>query len=138
MIRRYVRYFLSGKAKEKRKKVLVIDDDKGIRRLLFSCLKKGGFKVIIAKDGRKGLKKVRKMVPDLVILDLMLPKLPGEEVCKEIRGNGNNVPIIMLSAKDKDADRVVGKVIGANSYITKPFDLPKLMEEVDSLIGGHR
>ncbi|MCK4809739.1 MAG: response regulator [Candidatus Omnitrophica bacterium] len=137
MIRGYVRYFLSKNVKA-RKKILVIDDDRVIRRLLFSCLRKQGFKVIIAKDGRKGLKKVRQLLPDLVILDLMLPKLPGEEVCREIRRDQNNVPIIMLTGKDKDVDRVVGKVIGANSYITKPFDLPKLMEEVDSLIGEHR
>ncbi len=137
MIRGYVRYFLSKNVKA-RKKILVIDDDKAIRRLLFSCLRKQGFKVIIAKDGRKGLKKVRQLLPDLVILDLMLPKLPGEEVCREIRRDENDVPIIMLTGKDKDVDRIIGRVIGANSYINKPFDLPKLMEEVDSLIGEHR
>lgn len=118
-----------------RKKILVVDDDKIIRRLLFLCLKKRGFRVIIAKDGSEGLKRVRQLLPDLVILDLMLPKLPGEEVCKEIRKDANNVPIIMLTGKDKDADRIIGKVIGANLYITKPFDVPKLIEEIDSLIG---
>ncbi len=128
-------YFLSKNVKA-RKKVLVIEDDKVIRRLLFSCLKKRGFRVIIAKDGRKGLKKVRETVPDLVILDLMLPKLPGEEVCREIRRDQNNVPIIMLTGKDKDVDRIIGRVIGANSYMNKPFDLPKLMEEIDRLIRG--
>lgn len=121
-----------------KKKILVIDDDKIIRRLLFSVFKKRGFRVIIAKDGSKGLKRVRQLLPDLVILDLMLPKLPGEEVCKEIRKAQNDVPIIMLTGKNKEVDRVIGKVIGANLYINKPFDLPKLMEEVDNLIGEHR
>ena len=116
------------------KRILVIDDERHNRQLLVAHLKERGFEVIAAGNGKEGLEKVRQEAPDLVILDLMLPGLPGEEVCREIRRDENDVPIIMLTAKNQDVDRIVGKVIGANSYITKPFDLAKLMEQVTAFI----
>ena len=85
-----------------------------------------------------GLEKARRKSPDVVTLDLNLPKLSGEEVCKAIREDSNkkfaSIPIIMLTAKDEDADRVIGKVIGANAYITKPFEPKILLSKIKELL----
>lgn len=119
-----------------KKKVLVIEDESSIHRALEYRFKRSGFEVVIAEDGEDGLNKAKQENPDLIILDLMLPKMTGERVCKEIRKDENiaHTPIIMLTAKDTDVDKVIGKVIGANSYMTKPFDLNDLLKEMHKLM----
>lgn len=119
------------------KKILIIEDESDICNILAFRFKKNGFEVFCAKGGKEGLDKARVYRPDLILLDLMLPELPGEQVCKEIRKDVNieKIPIIMLTAKDSDVDRVVGRVIGANYYMTKPFDINELLDKVGKLIG---
>lgn len=118
------------------KKILVIDDEGDICRILEFHLAKKGFEVIIAEDGEAGLKKAREHKPDAVILDLMLPKLSGEQVCRQIRGDArlSEIPVIMLTAKASEVDRVIGRVIGANYYLTKPFDIEDVLEKIRILI----
>ncbi|PIQ88622.1 MAG: hypothetical protein COV72_07365 [Candidatus Omnitrophica bacterium CG11_big_fil_rev_8_21_14_0_20_42_13] len=118
------------------KKILIIEDESDTCKALRFRFENRGFDVICAKDGRDGLEKAQAEFPALIILDLMLPELSGEEVCKEIRRNESiaKVPIIMLTAKDTDTDRVVGRVIGADSYMTKPFEIEELLREINRLI----
>lgn len=119
-----------------KKKILIVEDEVSILAALEYRFKSFGFEVVLAQDGEDGLSKAISEKPDIIILDLSLPKLTGEAVCKEIR-NDNNIaktPIIMLTAKDSDADRVIGRVIGADCYITKPFDLERLRREVEKLL----
>lgn len=123
-----------------RKKILVIEDDKDIRKFLTFRIECSGFEVITAEDGLAGLEKARKEAPDLVILDLRLPKMSGQEVCKAIREDStdehfSHTPIIMLTGEGGDVDRVIGMVIGANSYMTKPFESQKLMKEIFRFTG---
>ncbi|MFH1189889.1 MAG: response regulator [Candidatus Omnitrophota bacterium] len=119
-----------------KKKILVIEDEKDIRRTLQLQLESEGFEVITASDGKEGLQKARISGADLVVLDLRLPELPGEEVCRELRKDEKHVslPIIMLTAKGTDADWVRGLVIGANYYISKPYDLKDLLAAIDLLL----
>lgn len=119
-----------------RKKILIIDDAHDLCKILSVRFKDRGFDVLIANDGLAGLEKAKAEKPDIIILDLVLPGLNGEEVCKEIRRDPaiGDTPIIMLTAKSSEIDRVVGKVIGANSYIVKPFGASELLDEVNKLI----
>ncbi len=119
-----------------KKKILVIEDETSISKALEFRFKKYGFEVVLAEDGEDGLNKAKEARPDIIILDLILPKMTGERVCKEIRKDDNisKIPIIMLTAKDSDVDRVVGRVIGADRYMTKPFDLNALMREINKLL----
>lgn len=119
-----------------KKKVLVVEDDDSIRRIIEFCLSKRNFDVVTAADGLDGLSKARSINPDIIILDLMLPKMPGEEVCKQIRKDKQlgRVPVIMVTAKGSDADKVIGKVIGANHYIVKPFRVEELLENINRLV----
>lgn len=116
--------------------ILIIEDEADISKTLRYALEEEGYDISIAENGEEGLTKARQHHPDLIILDLKLPKLPGEVVCKEIRRDEklSQVPIIMLTAKDTDVDRVVGRVIGANCYMTKPFELDKLSLKVKELL----
>ena len=120
-----------------RKKILIIDDERDFGALLKLSLQENGFDVIIAEDGKSGLEKAKYERPDLIIFDLGLPGLSGEEICRQIRKDEcpKGVPIIMLTAKGSDADRIIGKVIGADSYLTKPCDTQILLKEIDRLIG---
>jgi DNA-binding response OmpR family regulator len=119
------------------KNILIIDDDENSSKFLAIRLAKMGFSVSSAFDGEAGLDAVMKSIPDLVILDLYLPRLSGEEVCKAIREHDDEkimaIPIIMLSAKDKVVDKIVGRVLGANAYVTKPFDFNDLLNEMKLL-----
>ncbi|MFA6600499.1 MAG: response regulator [Candidatus Omnitrophota bacterium] len=120
-----------------RKNILIIDDDEHASKFLHIRLTKLGFSVTCAADGATGLEEVVRRVPDLLILDLYLPKLSGEEICKSIREHDDEkitaIPIIMLSAKDKVVDKIVGRVLGANAYVTKPFDFEDLLKEIKFL-----
>jgi len=119
------------------RKIIIVEDEEEIRELLKLRLEKMGFECFLAEDGLRAVTLVKDKRPDLVVLDLMLPKLSGEEVCKEIRKDPEvgNTPIIMLTGKDSDVDRVVGKVIGANCYMSKPCDVHKLLDVINNLLG---
>ncbi|MEW6101687.1 MAG: response regulator [Candidatus Omnitrophota bacterium] len=120
-----------------KKRILVIEDDKDISRTLALRLGMEGFEVVTAFNGQEGLDKAKSMSEHLVILDLKLPGLPGEEICRQLRREKKyeHLPIIMLTAKDTDVDMVIGKVIGADYYIRKPFDMDELLVKVHSLLG---
>lgn len=111
------------------KTVLVVDDEKPIVDILVYNLKKEGYNTLEANDGEEAIKIVTEQKPDLVLLDIMLPKMDGLTVCKRIRHN-YNVPIIMLSAKDEEIDKILGLELGADDYITKPFSVRELIARV--------
>ncbi len=112
------------------KRVLLIDDEAAIRKTLRIVLENESYEVYEAETGAEGLAAVDAKDPDLVLLDVMLPDLSGFEICREIRGNGSRIPIIMLSAKTEEIDIVVGLEIGADDYITKPFRTRELVARV--------
>ena len=118
------------------KRILIIEDDRDIVELVRYNLANEGFEVTAVADGSAGLSVLRKSAPDLVILDLMLPKLPGLEVCKEIRRDAalNRLPILMLTARGEEADRVIGLEMGADDYVTKPFSPRELAARVKALL----
>ena len=120
------------------KSILVVEDNKTIRNFLVMRLADVGFAVSAAKDGEEGLDNIRISHPDLVILDLRLPKLSGQEVCKAVREDPDknlaSTPIIMLTALTSEADRVIGMVIGANRYLPKPFNPEELLKEVHTCL----
>ncbi|QRV01667.1 response regulator transcription factor [Arcanobacterium phocisimile] len=113
--------------------ILVVDDESTLRETLAFNLGRDDFTVVTAADGSEALAVFRSENPDLVLLDVMLPKLSGTEVCREIRKN-SAVPIIMLSAKDSEIDKVVGLEIGADDYITKPYSYRELLARVRALL----
>lgn len=116
--------------KEKSQKtVLVVDDEKPIVDILVYNLKKEGYNTLEANDGEEAINMVLEQKPDLVLLDIMLPKMDGLSVCKKIRHN-YNIPIIMLSAKDEEIDKILGLELGADDYITKPFSVRELIARV--------
>ncbi|WP_395319739.1 response regulator YycF [Fructilactobacillus frigidiflavus] len=110
-------------------KILVVDDEKPITDIEKFSLEKEGYEVEVAYDGEDALKKVEEATPDLIILDLMLPKIDGLEVAKEVRKT-HNMPIIMVTAKDSELDKVLGLEIGADDYVTKPFSNRELVARV--------
>ncbi|WP_251545971.1 response regulator YycF [Limosilactobacillus caecicola] len=110
-------------------KVLVVDDEKPISDIIKFNLEKEGYEVVTAFDGEEGLEKVESDQPDLIILDLMLPKIDGLEVAKRVRAK-HNTPIIMVTAKDSELDKVLGLELGADDYVTKPFSNRELVARV--------
>ncbi|WP_395430282.1 response regulator YycF [Fructilactobacillus sanfranciscensis] len=110
-------------------KILVVDDEKPITDIEKFSLEKEGYEVEVAYDGEDALKKVEENTPDLIILDIMLPKIDGLEVAKEVRKT-HNMPIIMVTAKDSELDKVLGLEIGADDYVTKPFSNRELVARV--------
>ncbi|RID86435.1 DNA-binding response regulator [Peribacillus asahii] len=116
------------------KKILVVDDEKSIVTLLKYNLEQAGFYVITASDGEEGLQTVVEQKPDLVVLDLMLPKLDGIEVCKQLRQLKVNVPILMLTAKDDEFDKVLGLELGADDYLTKPFSPREVVARIKAIL----
>lgn len=113
-------------------KILVVDDEKPISDIIIYTLKNEGYQIVTAFDGEEALNQFNKEKPDLVILDLMLPKMTGLEVCREIRKD-SAVPIIMLTAKDSEIDKVVGLELGADDYVTKPFSPMTLLARMKAL-----
>ena len=111
------------------KTILVVDDEKPIADILEFNLKKEGFNVFCAYDGEEALEKVEEVKPDLMLLDIMLPKRDGMEVCREVRKK-YDFPIIMLTAKDSEIDKVLGLELGADDYVTKPFGTRELIARV--------
>lgn len=111
------------------KKILIVDDEKTISDIIKFNLAKEGYETVTAFDGREAITKFEEENPDLIILDLMLPELDGLEVAKEVRKT-SHIPIIMLSAKDSEFDKVIGLEIGADDYVTKPFSNRELLARV--------
>ena len=114
-------------------RILVVEDEKDIVRLIKYNLEKEGHQVIAAGDGEAGLAQARKEKPDLIILDLMLPKMDGMQVCRTLRQE-SKVPIIMLTAKKEELDRILGLELGADDYVTKPFSVRELSARVKSVL----
>jgi DNA-binding response OmpR family regulator len=114
-------------------KILIIEDEKEIVKLLKYNLEKEGYSVAVASDGESGLALFHKSKPDLLILDLMLPKIDGLELCKIIRRE-SRTPIIMLTAKKEETDRVLGLELGADDYLTKPFSVRELLARIKSVL----
>ena len=110
-------------------KILVVDDEEPIAKILDFNLRKEGYDVIVANDGEKAVELAFSEDPDLILLDLMLPKKDGMEVCREVRAQ-KNIPIIMLTAKNSEIDKVLGLEFGADDYVTKPFSTRELMARV--------
>ena len=128
------------KEKKRGKKIiLIVDDEEGMRRMLSFRLRQAGFMVQVAADGEKALIIARQIRPDLILLDLTLPHISGQEVCKAVREDDDkefaSTPIIMLTARSTEVDRIIGKVIGANYYMTKPFDFPDVLGNIQQTIG---
>ena len=115
------------------KEILLVEDEKTLARALKFNLEKEGFRVKIAFDGEEALSVISGMEPDLVILDLMLPKIDGYEVCRSIR-RSSNVPIIMLTARDEDIDKILGLELGADDYMTKPFNVRELLARIKAIM----
>jgi len=116
------------------KSILIVDDEKAIVDILKFNLEKASYSTICAYDGQEGLALVRSKNPDLVLLDVMLPGLDGFTVCRTLREEGNDVPIIMLTAREEENDKVLGLELGADDYITKPFSIRELLARVKTNI----
>ncbi len=114
-------------------KILIVDDDANICELLRLYLEKDGFDTFVAEDGREALEAFESFAPDMVLLDIMLPKLDGWQVCREIRKT-HNTPIIMLTAKGETFDKILGLELGADDYVTKPFDTKEITARVRAVL----
>ena len=115
------------------KKILIVDDDENICELLRLYLEKDGFNTVVANDGEQAIKCAQINNPDLILLDIMLPVLDGWQVCREIR-KSSNVPIIMLTAKGETFDKVLGLELGADDYVTKPFDSKEVVARIKAVL----
>lgn len=113
--------------------ILLVDDEPALRDSLTYTLQKEGYEVMTAADGLSAIKQFHKQVPDVILLDLMLPEVSGMEVCWRIRAF-SNVPIVMLTAKDQDIDKVWGLEAGADDYVTKPFNTRELVARIKAVL----
>lgn len=118
------------------KKILIVDDEAHILELVKVCLEDSGFDVIEAYDGIEALDKAKTEKPDIILLDIMIPKLDGYEVCRKIKQDEEtkSIPVVMLTAKGQEVDKVKGFQSGADSYMTKPFSPLRLLTEIDERI----
>jgi two-component system phosphate regulon response regulator PhoB len=116
-------------------RVLIIEDQRDLTDVLSYNLQREGYEPIVAHDGEEGLRKAQTLLPDLIILDLMLPILNGLEVCRELRASERTrqIPIVMLTAKAEETDQVVGFSLGADDYVTKPFSVKVLLQRIKAL-----
>ena len=119
---------------DQKKRVLIVEDEKNIVDILRFNLQRSGYETLEAYDGAEGLRLASEENPDLVLLDVMLPKMIGFDVCKTLRQQGNNVPVIILTAREEETDKVLGLEIGADDYITKPFSMRELIARVGANI----
>ncbi len=124
---------IKGGNKMSQYKILIVDDDENICELLRLYLEKDGFLTVVANDGEQAVEYSEKYTPDLILLDIMLPKLDGWQVCREIRKT-NNVPIIMLTAKGETFDKILGLELGADDYISKPFDTKEVIARIKAVL----
>jgi two-component system alkaline phosphatase synthesis response regulator PhoP len=118
-------------------KILVVDDEIYIVHILDFSLGMEGYEVLTALDGEQALEKARAEHPDLIVLDIMMPKLDGYETCKLLKADANtkDIPVILLSAKGRNVDQKIGFEVGADDYITKPFSPRKLVERINAILG---
>jgi DNA-binding response OmpR family regulator len=115
-------------------RILLVDDEQPIQTLLSFPLQRDGYEVVHAADGREALARFSEQVFDLVVLDVMLPRMDGLEVCRRLRAKGETVPIIMLTAKSEEIDKVLGLELGADDYITKPFSMREFRSRVKAAL----
>lgn len=117
-------------------KILIVDDERDLVETLAFRLETAGYKVACAYDGQEGLKKAKEEKPDLILLDVMMPKMDGYQVCRMLKFDQNfkNIPIIMLTARGQMQDKNIGKDVGADEYVTKPFESADLLERIKKLI----
>src|SRR6266571_642456 len=118
-----------------KQRILIIEDERALTDVLTYNLQREGYETIIAHDGQEGLRKAQTLLPDLILLDLMLPSLGGLEICRELRAGERtrNIPIIMLTAKAEETDQLVGFSMGADDYVTKPFSVKVLLQRIKAL-----
>ncbi len=115
-------------------KILIVEDDPNIAIGLEDNLKMEGFALVLARDGQEALQKVKEDRPDLIVLDIMLPKLSGLDVCRQLKRQGSATPIIILSALGQEADKVMGLELGADDYVTKPFSPRELIVRIKAVL----
>jgi DNA-binding response OmpR family regulator len=115
-------------------RVLIVEDDEAMSIALRDGFQYEGYSVTVAKDGEAGLQMATSEGPDLILLDVMLPKMTGLDICKQLRGDGNSVPIIMLTARGQEIDKVLGLKLGADDYITKPFGFMELLARAEAVL----
>ena len=120
------------------KRILIIDDEPDLVKVVGARFRGHGYQTLTASNGQEGLRLAKEICPALIILDLKLPKLAGEDVCRAIREDHDKIfrqtPILILTVKSDEVDRVIGKVLGANHYLTKPFEFEVLLSKVKELI----
>jgi len=116
-------------------RILLIEDERALTKVLAYNLQREGYEVLVAHDGQEGLRKAQTLLPNLIILDLMLPVLDGLEVCRQLRAGERTrtIPILMLTAKAEETDQVVGFSLGADDYVTKPFSVKVLLQRIKAL-----
>src|SRR5262245_15288866 len=115
-------------------RVLIVEDDEAMSVALRDGFQYEGYAVTVAKDGEAGLHQATVEPPGVILLDVMLPKMTGLDICKQLRGNGNDVPIIMLTARGQEIDKVLGLKLGADDYITKPFGFMELLARAEAVL----
>jgi len=122
--------------KNDKKRILLVEDEKDMVYAVTLQLEDKGYEVIVASDGKEGLDKARTKKPDLIILDLMLPKLDGYKVCRMLKFDNKykDIPIILFTARAQDSDKKIGKEVGADAYITKPFEPRVLLDKIRRLL----
>jgi two-component system phosphate regulon response regulator PhoB len=120
-------------------RILIIEDERALTEVLTYNLQRAGYEPIVAHDGQEGLRKAQTLLPEMVLLDLMLPVLNGLEVCRELRAGERTrtIPILMLTAKAEETDQIVGFSLGADDYVTKPFSVKVLLERIKALRRRH-
>jgi DNA-binding response OmpR family regulator len=120
------------------KKILLIDDEQQMTDMLSMRLEANGYDIVTAHDGQEGLDKARSVKPDLIILDLMLPKIGGYKVCGLLKKDARfaKIPIIIFTARAQEGDITLGKELGADAYLTKPFDAGALLAKISELLQG--
>jgi two-component system phosphate regulon response regulator PhoB len=118
-----------------RLRILIIEDERGLTDVLEYNLKREGYETIVAHDGQEGLRKAQTLLPDMILLDIMLPGLSGFDVCRELRSGDRTreIPIIIISAKSEETDQIVGFSLGADDYVTKPFHVKVLLQRIKAL-----
>jgi two-component system, OmpR family, phosphate regulon response regulator PhoB len=120
-------------------RILIIEDERGLTDVLSYNLNREGYETLVAHDGQEGLRKAQMQLPDLILLDIMLPTMDGLEVCRQLRASKQTgaIPILMLTAKSEEMDQVVGFTVGADDYVTKPFSVKVLLQRVRALKRRH-
>jgi len=128
--------FIETNQEVKMKKILIVDDEKDIVETLSFMLKAKGFECICAYDGEEGLTLAKTQKPDLVILDVMMPKINGYKICRLLKFDNKykTIPIIMVTARSQDEDKIIGEETGADEYITKPFEFGTVLEKINKYL----